>query len=86
MLGEESASARAREAGAPRAQMGFAGLARAWAGHGGGKPPGDAWRTGSGRGDASADLAVARGGGWRRGQRQVAEKERAGAEIEEGEG
>ena len=31
-------------------------------------------------------MAAALGGGWRRGQRQVAEEERAGAEIEEGEG
>ena len=34
----------------------------------------------------AVDVAAALGGGWRRGQRQVAEEERAGAEIEEGEG
>ena len=47
---------------------------------------GDAWKAGSGRGGGAANLAAAMGGGWRRGQRQVAEEERAGAEIEEGEG
>ena len=73
-----------------RADPGPDGLARAVRGLGwmgaleGGA--GDAWKTGSGRGGGAAHLAAALGGGWRQGQRQMAEAERAGAEIEEGEG
>ena len=43
---------------------------------------GNAWKAGSGRGGGAAELAATMGGGWRRGQSQVAGRRWPGTENE----
>nr|XP_045084391.1 circumsporozoite protein-like [Aegilops tauschii subsp. strangulata] len=83
---EANAAGGGAERPRARAPMGFTGLAQARAGRGGWGAGGRRGARGVATGGVSADVAAALGGGWRRGQRQVAEEERAGAEMEGEEG